>query len=68
MNCGNLAHFTPSQLDAITPAELVRCFFMKVYGTPEPGPDDNPTLGRHASIEMAKKAISHHAPNKNFRN
>jgi hypothetical protein len=64
INYGNDAHFTPLQLDAITPAELVRYFCMKVYGIPEPGPNDNPTLGRHTSIEMAKKAISYYVPNK----
>jgi hypothetical protein len=37
---------------------------MKVYGTPYPGPDGNPTLGRHTTIEMAKKAISYYMPNK----
>jgi hypothetical protein len=52
------ALFTPLQLDAITPAELVRHFCMKVCGTPVPGPDNNPTLGQHASTAMAKKAIS----------
>jgi hypothetical protein len=61
---GNDVQFTQEELAAIKPVELVRYFCTKVYGTPDPGPDDNPTLGRHTSIEMAKKAISYYMPNK----
>jgi hypothetical protein len=31
---------------------------VKAHGTPEPGPDDNPTEARSSSLEFWKKAIS----------
>jgi hypothetical protein len=38
-----------------------------VYGFPEPGPDDNPTLGQSSSLEYYKKALSYYMPNRLIR-
>mgnify|MGYP006197484805 FL=1 len=35
---------------------------MKVHGRPDPGHDDNPTLGRSSSLEYYKKALSYFIP------
>jgi len=56
--------FTNQQLSEIQPEELVEWMSMKAFGVRNPGPDDNPTLGRSSSLEQYKKAISFFMPNK----
>jgi hypothetical protein len=56
--------FTQEQRAAIKPADIVRWMCQKVYGMPEPGFDDNPTLGRSSSLEYYKKALSHYMVNR----
>ena len=51
--------FTREQLAALTPDHIVRWMRLKVYGTPDPTSNMNPTMGRVNSIAFAKKAISH---------
>ena len=58
--------FTPEELNEIQPEEIEKWMCVKVYGIPEPGPDDNPTLGRASSLEYYKKALSYYMPNKLF--
>ena len=60
----NATIFTQEQLLTITPEQLCRWMKKKVYGTPDPGPEDKPTEGRASSIQFAKKAISSFMPNK----
>ena len=56
--------FTRNELAAITPEQLTRWMQLKVYGTADPLPTDNPTEGRSSSLEYAKKAISFYMPNR----
>ena len=56
--------FTRLELATPTPDHIVRWMRLKVYGTPDPTPDQNPTKGRANSIAYAKKAISHFVPNR----
>ena len=42
--------FLQVHLGTILPEQVVRWMKNKAYGTPEPGPDDNPTEGRSSSI------------------
>ena len=56
--------FSQAHLGTIQPEQVVRWMKNKVYGTPEPGPDDNPTEGRSSSLVFAKKALSFYMPNK----
>ena len=57
--------FTEEELLTITPEELGRWLNNKVYGMPDPGPDDRPTVGRANHILYLKKSISYYMPNKN---
>ena len=56
--------WTPEELAAITPHQLVQWLSTKAYGVPSPGPDDNPTVGRSSSLEYYKKAISSFMPHR----
>jgi hypothetical protein len=56
--------FTQDQLAAIRPADIEKWMCMKVYGTPTPGPEDNPNLGRSSSLEFYKKALSYYMVNR----
>jgi hypothetical protein len=56
--------FTPEELNEIQPEEIEKWTCVMVYGIPEPGPDDNPTLGRSSSLEYYKKALSYYMPNR----
>jgi hypothetical protein len=56
--------FTQQQLTAIRPADIERWMCQKVYGNPNPGPQDNPTLGRASSLEYYKKALSYYMVNR----
>ena len=56
--------FTKEELALITPEIIVRWMCLKVYGNPDPGPNDNPTKGRSSVIAFAKKAVSFFMPNK----
>jgi hypothetical protein len=56
--------FTPEELNAIQPEEIEKWMTFMVYGVSEPGPDDNPTLGRSSSLQFYKKALSYYMPNK----
>jgi hypothetical protein len=58
--------FTPEELNEIQPEEIEKWMCVKVYGIPEPGPDDNPTLGRASLLDYYKKALSYYMPNKLF--
>lgn len=55
--------FTPDQLATIKPADVRRWMCVKVYGNPDPGPEDNPTMGRASSLEYYKKALSYYMVN-----
>ena len=52
--------FTQEQLAAIKPADIKSWMCQKVYGNPNPGPEDNPNLGRSSSLEYYKKALSYY--------
>ena len=56
--------FSKLELAKVVPEDIVRWMCLKVYGTPDPTHDANPTLGRSTSIAYAKKAISYFMPNK----
>ena len=56
--------FTQDELLTITPGQLYSYFATKVYGSPNPTDEDNPTKGRSSSIEFGKKAISYFMPNR----
>jgi hypothetical protein len=56
--------FTGQELAPITPNQLVQWMCVKVYGIPNPGPDDNPTKGRSSSLEDCKKSISSLIPHR----
>ena len=56
--------FTDIELITIQPDDIKRWMCMKVYGDPDPGPDDNPTEGRSSSLEHYKKCLSYYMPNK----
>ena len=56
--------FTNEELATITPEVIVRWMCLKVYGMPDPSPNDRPTEGRSNSLEFAKKAISFFMPNR----
>ena len=58
--------FTVERLLEVTPHDVVMWFNNKVYGKPNPTDDDRPTLGRHSSLEYAKKALSSFFPNKHM--
>ena len=56
--------FTNEELATITPEVIVRWMCLKVYGMPDPSPNDRPTEGRSNSLEFAKKANSFFMPNR----
>ena len=56
--------FTQEQRAAIRPTDVERWMCLKVYGVPNPGPDDNPTLGRSSSLLYYKKALSYYMVNR----
>ena len=56
--------FTEEELLTINPEELMRWLNYKVYGMPDPSPDDRPTVGRANTMLFRKKAISYYMPNK----
>ena len=56
--------FSSATLSSVTPAEIVRWMCLKVYGTPDPTPEDNPTEGRSSSLAFSKKALSYFMPNR----
>ena len=43
--------FTNKYLGDITPPVIIRWMCLKVYGNPEPNPNDNPTQGRSSPID-----------------
>ena len=48
----------------LLPQQIVRHMKLKVYGTPDPSHDANPTKGRALSLGFMKKAISFFMPNR----
>ena len=57
--------FTNDELFLLTPEHVYAFCANKVYGTPSPTAGiDKPTLGRSATIEFVKKAISFFMPNR----
>ena len=56
--------FSTEELSSITPQQIVRFMKLKVYGTPDPPHDANPTNGRSSSLQYLKKAISYFIPNR----
>ena len=54
--------FEDEELLRITSEELCKYFCKKIFGVKEPGPAARPTLGRSASVEYWKKAISYFMP------
>ena len=56
--------FTPVELGAIKPNEIVRWFQLKAYGVPDPPNDTNPTEGISNSLYFAKKALLFFMPNR----
>ena len=57
--------FSQAELLSITADQVARWFRFKAYGTPTPGPDDNPTGCRSSLLEQAKKSVSFFMPNRN---
>lgn len=57
--------FTPEELRSIRPIHIQRWFCLKVFGTPDPAPNQNPTEGRSTSLDYYKKAISYYMPDHN---
>lgn len=58
--------FSQEQLLDITPDDVARWMKKTAYGTPTPGPNDNPTNCRSSNLEQAKKAVSFFMPNKHM--
>jgi hypothetical protein len=58
--------FSQEQLLSITPDHVSRWMKKLAYGTPTPGPTDNPTHCRSSLLAQAKKAISFNMPNKHM--
>jgi len=56
--------FDEGVLGQIVPNDVYRWMCLKVFGTPDPLPGDNPTSGQASSLEYYKKAISCYMPNK----
>ena len=56
--------FSQEVLAALTPNDIKRWMCEKAYGTPEPGPNDHPTLCPSTSLKFWKKAISSFMPNR----
>ena len=56
--------FTDDQLRQIIPTDIKRWMCVKAYGVPNPGPEDNPSEGRSASLEYYKKALSYFMPDR----
>jgi hypothetical protein len=56
--------FTQEQLTALTPGSIERWMKLRAYGTPDPGPDANPTHCCSTSLEYWKKALSNYMPNR----
>jgi hypothetical protein len=56
--------FPQEQLAAISADDLLRWMNFKMFGTPFPGPDANPTGCRSSTIEFWKKSILFFIPNK----
>jgi hypothetical protein len=50
----------------LRPTDIRGWFFQKLYGTPNPTPQDNPTDGRLTSLLYYKKVISYFIPNKHI--
>jgi hypothetical protein len=56
--------FSQDELALLQPDDIKRWLCVQAYGTPEPGPDANPTLARSNSLKYWKKGISFFMPNK----
>jgi hypothetical protein len=56
--------FTEDHLAAITAEDILRWMNLKAFGTPFPGPDDNPIGCRSSNILFWKKSISFFVSNK----
>jgi hypothetical protein len=56
--------FSQEQLAALTPGIIERWMKQKAYGTPDPGPDAEPTFCRSSSLAYWKKALSFYMPNR----
>jgi hypothetical protein len=56
--------FSQDELAPLTPADVLRWMCQQAYGTPEPGPDANPTHARSSTLMFWKKAISFFMPNR----
>lgn len=54
--------FSDEQLGEIMPEDVYKWMANKVYGRPDPGHDDNPTLGCSSSLEYYMKALSYFIP------
>jgi hypothetical protein len=63
-NYDNDHQFSTEELASVTPQQIVRYMKLKVYGTPDPPRDSNPTKGRSSSLYYIKKAISFFMPNR----
>lgn len=58
------AVFTNRELLRITPIDIERWFKLKVFGTPDPANNAQPTFGRSSSLEHYKKSISYYMPDR----
>jgi hypothetical protein len=58
--------FSEEQLLTISPSHISQWMKQTAYGTPTPGPIDNPTHCRSSVLEQAKKSISWFMPNKHM--
>jgi hypothetical protein len=56
--------FDPAALAEVTPDDVYNWMAVKVYGIPDPTPQDDPIHGRSSSLEYYKKALSYFMPHK----
>jgi hypothetical protein len=57
--------YRKSELNAVTPNDVLRWMNNKVFGMPDPPPlDANPVSARSSSLQFYKKSISYFMPNR----
>ena len=56
--------YRKSELNAVTPNDVLRWMNNKVFGMPDPPLDANPVSARSSSLQFYKKSISYFMPNR----
>ena len=56
--------YRTSELNAITPLDVLRWMNIKTFGVPDPPLDANPVSARSSSLNFYKKSISFYMPNR----